>query len=260
MLDIMCDFHDFCEEHDLKYCLDAGTLLGAVRHKGFIPWDNDMDVCMLRPDYDKLLDIVKETGNYINDHLIIELPQDTLYPFIKIGDIRTRLVEYPDTYPEECYIYIDVFPKDAMDGLNRRNKAICKRCYTLSHLQAYYKHTIPKWKTLGGVKKVIASIADFFIKDKNAPVKKKEKLIRKYLKKHPYESGDLVTTLVLGEYWQLVPKKCFENRVLMEFEGVEFWAPEGYDIWLRALYKDTYMQLPPEADRRIHNVITEWKQ
>ena len=99
MLEIMTEFADFCENNNLRYFLDAGTLLGAVRHKGFIPWDNDADVCMPRPDFDKLYILLEERNFKINDHLILEKPEDTIYPFFKIGDLRTRMVEFPDSFP-----------------------------------------------------------------------------------------------------------------------------------------------------------------
>ena len=89
MLGILKEFAKFCEEHDLSYFLDAGTLLGAVRHHGFIPWDNDLDVCMPRPDFNKFLALLKEKNYRLNDYLVLERPEETIYPFFKIGDTRT---------------------------------------------------------------------------------------------------------------------------------------------------------------------------
>ncbi len=260
MLDIMRDFHDFCEKNELEYFLDAGTLLGAVRHKGFIPWDNDMDVCMMRPDYDRFLNIVKENGNYINDHLIVEMPEDTIYCFLKIGDTRTKLIEFPDTYPEECYIYIDIFPKDGIDSLTFKNKVLCKRSEFLGLMHWFNKHSIPYWTTKKrGIKKLIASIAKVFVKDKNRPYRIQQRMIQKHNKKYPLESCEYVTTLVNGEYYRICPKACFDNRIILDFEGERFYAPAGYDEWLRILYGDNYMELPPEEKREVHNITAEWR-
>ncbi len=260
MLDIMRDLHAFCEENGLEYFLDAGTLLGAVRHKGFIPWDNDMDVCMMRPTYDRFLKIVAAKGNYINDHLIVELPEYTMYPFVKIGDTRTRLIEFPDTYPEECYVYIDVFPKDGIDSLTLKNRILCKKSSNFSLLHWFNKHSIPYWSTKKkGIKKIIAKVAKVFVKDKNRPYRMQQKMIQKHNRKYPLEKCEYVTTLVNGEYYRISPRACFDERILLEFEGEQFYAPAGYDTWLRILYGDNYMELPPEEKRRIHNIEAEWR-
>ena len=84
MLDIMKAFAEFCEEHKLRYFLDAGTLLGAVRHHGFIPWDNDADVCMPRPDMDKFFSLLEQRNFMLNDHIILERPEDTIFTFFKL--------------------------------------------------------------------------------------------------------------------------------------------------------------------------------
>ncbi len=260
MLDIMCDFHDFCEEHGLEYCLDAGTLLGAVRHKGFIPWDNDMDICMMRSDYDRFIELVKKNGNHINDHLIAEMPDDTIYCFLKIGDARTKLIEFPDTYPEECYIYIDVFPKDGIDSLTLKNKLLCKRSeiYGLRHW--FNKHSIPYWETRKkGIKKLVAKAAKPFVKDKNRPYRAQQRMIQKHNRKHPLAECDYVTTLVNGEFYRISPRKCFDERILLDFEGYTFWAPAGYDEWLKILYGDNYMTPPPKEKQEVHNIIAEWR-
>ena len=81
MVEILQAFASFCKEYGLKYYLDAGTLLGAVRHKGFIPWDNDMDICLMRPDYDRMVDILRERHYMLNDHIILEIPENTIYCF-----------------------------------------------------------------------------------------------------------------------------------------------------------------------------------
>lgn len=260
MLEIMKDFAKFCDENGLEYFLDAGTLLGAVRHKGFIPWDNDMDVCMMRPDYDKFLELASKNNYYINDHLIVELPEDNMYGFLKIGDTRTKLTEFPDTFPEECYIYIDVFPKDGIDSLSLRNRILCKISFILSLFQWFSRHSIPYWKNKNkGIKKLAAYIGDIVFRNKSLPNKVQTKLIKKHNKKYPLEKCDFITTLVNGEFYRICPKKCFENRVLMDFEGEKFFGPTGYDEWLKILYGNNYMQLPPEDKREVHNIEAEWR-
>ena len=260
MLDILSDFAAFCDTHGLHYYLDAGTLLGAVRHHGFIPWDNDMDICLLREDYERMLEIIKKQNGMINDHLVLEIPEDTIYCFCKIGDIRTRLVEFPDTYPEDCYIYIDIFPKDGLLDLGLNTRWTCKVSEVLGLFHWFTKHSIPYWKTKKtGIKKLIANIASWVFKDKNLPYKLQRKWIMWYSKCHPFAKCGYVTTLVNGEFYRIAPKKCFEERVLLEMEGRIFYAPAGFDEWLRILYGKDYMTPPPKNKQCVHNVIASWR-
>ena len=109
MLNILVEFAKFCDEHDLMYYLDAGTLIGAVRHKGFIPWDDDIDVNMPQKDYDKFIELTRNSKGYLSEHIQVEYPENTIYSFLKISDDRTILVEFPAQNPMEVGVYIDVF-------------------------------------------------------------------------------------------------------------------------------------------------------
>ena len=260
MLEILQAFASFCEEYGLKYFLDAGTLLGAIRHKGFIPWDNDVDVCMMRPDYNRMVEILRERDYKLNDHIILERPEDSLFCFSKLSDTRTKLIEFPDTWPEESYIYIDVFPKDGLTDLSLKTKIVCSISEFLSLLHWFNKHSIPYWKEKkNGLKKKIASVADFLVKDKNKPYRMQQRFLSWYAKKHPLESCEYANTLVIGEFDTVCHRKCFDDRILMDFEGKKFYGPKGYDEWLRALYGDDYMTPPPPEKQRVHNIIVTWK-
>lgn len=260
MLEILQVFASFCEENGLKYYLDAGTLLGAVRHKGFIPWDNDMDVCMMRPDYDRMVEILRDRHYKLNDCIILEQSEDSLYCFSKLSDTRTKLIEYPDTWPEENYIYIDVFPKDGLKDLSFKTKIVCKISEVLALLNWFNKHSIPYWKEKKkGLKKWIATIAGVLVKDKNKPYRLQQRFIKWYAKKHPLESCEYANTLVNGEFDTVCHRECFDDRVLMDFEGKKFYGPKGYDEWLRALYGDDYMTPPPLEKQYIHNIIATWR-
>lgn len=260
MVSILKDFDSFCAKHDLKYYLDAGTLLGAVRHQGFIPWDNDMDICLMRPDYDRMFDILRQNGGMLNDHIVLEQPENTMYCFCKLGDTRTKLIEYPDTYPEECYIYIDVFPKDGLKDLSIGTRMLCKTSEILGLFHWFNKHSIPYWsEKKRGFKKWIAKLAGLVVKDKNRPYRWQQKLIRKYEKKHPLQDCEYANTLVNGEFYRICHRSCFDERILLDFEGEKFYGPKGYDEWLRVLYGNDYMTPPPPEKQQVHNVIAEWR-
>lgn len=260
MLDILSDFDDFCCRNQLRYFLDAGTLLGAVRHNGFIPWDNDADVCMLRSDYDRFIQLLNERNYYLNDHILLEIPEETMYCFCKLGDTRTEMIEFPDTHPEKCYVYIDVFPKDGLPEDSLRTKILCHCSFYLSLLHWFNKHSIPYWKTKkSGLKKYVAVIADRIVTDRNIGLNIQNWLIRRNNRKNPIEQCKKITTLVNGEYHRRCEKECFDERILWEFEGRQFYIPKGYDHWLRVLYGDNYMEVPPPEKREVHNVTVTWK-
>ncbi len=255
ILEILRCFADFCEKHGLQYFLDAGTLLGAVRHKGYIPWDDDIDVCMPRVDHDKFVALVKENDGYIGPHFRVEFPEETVYPFLKISDDRTILVEFPDRYPMEVGVYMDVFVKDGIKDGSLRSRCLCKVSELLGLMQWFNKFSIYAWKDKGNsLQKVIAWLGRKLIKDPNAPIRWQDWLIHKNQKKHPVQTCQYVTTLTNGEFCKIAPKACFDDYVTMEFEGIPFRCPVDFDTYLKCLYSDTYMQLPPaEKQVKHHN-------
>ncbi len=261
MLNILKEFRDYCDKNNLRYFLDAGTLLGAVRHKGYIPWDNDADVCMPREDYNRFLSLMAQKNDKISEHIVLERPQDTIYQYLKIGDNRTCLIEFPTTNPIECYVYIDVFPKDGIYDLSKKSKKVCKKSERLGLWHWFNKYSINYWiAKKNGIKKLVAKIAKIFTKNYNWAYEKQCKFIEKYNKKHPYETCKYVTTLVNGEFHKCASIEYFKDYCILDFEGEKFKAPIGYDGYLRALYKGDYMQLPKEEDRHVHHVDAFYKE
>jgi len=126
MLDLLIEFANFCDNNNLMYYLDAGTLIGAVRHKGYIPWDDDIDLNMPQKDYDRFVEIVRSNNNHISDNIVVEFPDTTIYPYLKVSDNRTILVEFPDKNPMEVGIYMDIFPKYGIKDKSFKSKVVCK--------------------------------------------------------------------------------------------------------------------------------------
>lgn len=127
-LDILQNVHDFCMKHDIKYTLAYGTLLGAVRHGGYIPWDDDIDIAMLRSDYEKFL---KEYKDDIYKFTECRLDKDVHIGFGKVEDTRTIVIEGGNT--KNLGVSIDVFPIDDL-------------CDTYEDSVAYFKSF--KWNWL----------------------------------------------------------------------------------------------------------------
>ena len=110
---------DICERYNIKYSLAYGTLLGAVRHKGFIPWDDDIDIFLQRPDYERLIDIISNQSEYYWLNVLdVRQKEDYYYPFAKAVDSRTLAKMADNTTPHG--IWIDLFPIDHIPDKSRR--------------------------------------------------------------------------------------------------------------------------------------------
>lgn len=260
MLNILLEFAEYCEKKELRYFLDAGTLLGAIRHKGYIPWDDDVDVNMPIEDYDKFIQLTKKNKGHISEHLRVEYPEETIYPFLKISDDRTILVEFPRKYPMEVGVYIDVFPKVGLSNNKFEAKCLCSICAFLGNLHWFGKFSIYAWKNSdNNIKKCIAAIGRKVIKNPNFFIGIQSELIHKNIKNHPLKKCKYVTTLTNGEFNKRCDKNCFEQYVMMDFENQKFKVPRKYNEYLSCLYSETYMELPPVEKRISHDTIIFWK-
>lgn len=248
LVSLLLTFDAFCQEHSLRYSLYAGTLLGAVRHRGFIPWDDDLDVCMPRPDYDKLLSLAGQ----LPDGYGLVLPSFPGYscPFSKFVNLGIVAQERISEGVYEGRLWMDVFPVDGAplseDG--RRGAQ--------SHLNILYK--IATWANYGPVKgdgvfkSTIKLIARAVLSAEHFKGRMMELL--DHLSRNPgYEGAENVTCYAacLKNGWTL-PKKAFETTVPMSFEGRQFPAMSCWDAGLRQWYGD-YMVLPPESARVTHS-------
>lgn len=260
MLNILIRFSKYCDSHGLEYFLDAGTLLGAVRHKGYIPWDDDIDVNMPRKDYDRFCELTRKNHGKLSEHLYVEYSEDTIFPFLKIADDRTVLVEYPDKNPMEVGVYIDVFPKDGIKDSSWKSKIVCDVSYKLNLIRWFNVFSIYAWKNDSSyLKRIVARVGRSLIKFPNLPLKLQQAWIKSYGRRNPVGKCRYVTTLVNGEFHKIAPIECFRSSVLLEFEGNRFKAPVGYDQYLRCLYPGDYMTLPPEEKRIHHDTIVYWR-
>ena len=257
LFDLLKRLDLFCKENGITYFLDSGTLIGAVRHHGFIPWDDDVDICMPRPHYDRFVQLCND--GKLPEYMTLIKSEDTLFPYIKVGDNRTLLIEYPNTLRSEMNVYIDIFPKDGLPDNRKKSEKLCNKVAFYNNLYWFNKYSVRVWKKKGNiVKKIIATIASPFVKDGLYPLKKALKLAKSY----DYEKSDYVATIVAGGMHNCVPKKCFDSSIDMVFNGYKLPVMIGYDQYLRTLYSHInngdYMQLPPEDKKIIHETEVYW--
>lgn len=239
LLDIFKVLEKIIIENNLSYFCSSGTCLGAIRHKGFIPWDDDMDIFMPRDDYETLIKIThKYTGEYFFG---TPLDKDYLYPFMKFYSKKYPYVETrcKKKYRKYNYLYIDIFPLDYISDNNVKHNV--RKSFILRKI-LFIKGTISKSKMLNLTKFILAPIIPIRV----SSIKKKMNKLGVNTK----------TNTMMDICWGTKPFRSsyFENYIEVPFENIMVRVPQGYDGYLSAVYGD-YMKLPEEKDRRSHELM-----
>lgn len=251
-----------CDENHLRYYLAYGTLIGAIRHKGFIPWDDDIDIMMPREDYLKLIDIINNKENDTSFRMVcIDSNSDFTAPLAKVIDTRTKLVQhYGYREKVELGVYVDVFILDGVPGNYESGKKFYDEAYKIYNkwTKANLMWFPPKINRIKGI--LLGLI--------NLPYKVKGykywlDLFEKHNSQYSFYSSEYVSVLEAGtkeaakNVW---PRKYFGEKGKASFEGEEFSAPENYDYILQSEYGD-YMKLPPkEMQVSHHQYNVYWKE
>lgn len=238
---ILDDVHRFCEEQGLRYSLSSGTLIGAIRHQGYIPWDDDIDIYMLRSDYERFLTTYHDpTGRY----RVLDPKQEEhyYYTFAKVVDQRTKMIE-DETEGYEIGVYIDVFPVDYVtDDLKER-----ERVFRLKRL--LYK--IRRCK-ISQSNPLHSRLAYWCYRSLPVPVG----MLNRWIEKLIVRRNPTDTLCHMTEAGPSV-KGCFPAVDMAEmtdakFEDRTYKIMKGYDDHLTRTYGD-YMRLPPEDQRTTHH-------
>ncbi len=252
ILDILKAFMKICKDNELTYYCCAGTAIGAVRHHGIIPWDDDIDVIMPRPDYDRLLEIAK-TANF-GKYEIITPYDDETYPlyFSKLSNRNTTLIE-DRQIPCVIGLYVDIFPLDATDDDVAKAKRLKDR-YTkiINRLNAVSTHnTFGEYLSLLKKKEewgrfAIKTLA-FFCRSamRRHLIRQMDRLSHLY----DYDKAKNVQVYT-GSYGhrEVFPKSWLGKGKEFPFEDTTVLLPECYDEYLRHFFND-YMQFPPVEQR-----------
>lgn len=248
---ILKDVADICETNKLKYYLIGGTLLGAVRHHGFIPWDDDIDIVMFREDYDKLFDIMMQ--HYQEKYFVQRFETDPNYSryIMKIRLNGTKHVEERISDVKMNHgIYIDIFP---IDYLYNAGIITHIRGGILRALFAYknVKHSQSHYSGLKSIASYPVKLITHII-----PEPLVNRLFDKVCVRDNNRKCDYVTNFASHFKWkrQMYPINYFGEGKELEFEGLLFRAPNEYNKILERLYGD-YMKLPPEDKRIAHNIV-----
>lgn len=245
-------FDEFCRKHHLRYSLGEGTLIGAVRHKGFIPWDDDIDVIMLRDDYDKFISIYDGDKYSLKTMSRVENWRDC---YSRLSDNNTSV--YWDFAPgiSTHGIWIAIFPVDNIPDDDSEWERMRKESKLLQMLCcAKYTEAMFKSKKAKFFKPIIKLYTGMH--SSSYFINKAEKIISKY------KNVPTKRRTVLAIWWAKYPafsSEAFDDYIEMEFEGKKFYVIKGYDEYLRGQYGD-YMTLPP-VEQRVpkHLMKAYWK-
>ena len=256
-LGILKKFIKICEKNNLRYYLCGGTLLGAIRHKGFIPWDDDIDIAMPREDYNSFCEVYKNKYHETDDKFFIDLSSNHNVPYGLITDKSIKITFNVTSSAAYKYAWLDIFPIDGfpksniLGAIHIRNFLFKKVLYMFSNFEDLpdQKH---KWSL---PKRVIVRIANKL---------KFHKLFRNrtmffnwannvLLKYSMYKTDKCCILWGLYKYKDIFPTNWFGEGVSVEFEGITANAPCKYDNYLKQLYGD-YMVLPPEDKRQGHDI------
>ncbi|HHH19240.1 MAG TPA: LicD family protein [Campylobacterales bacterium] len=236
MLEMLVEFDTICTKHNLQYWLDSGTLLGAVRHQGFIPWDDDIDLSMPVEDYEKFIEIAQEE---LSENIFFQtVATDGAFKFdyIKLRSNRASIVEFHEKGREVGYhqgVFVDIFPMLTLES-------------TPFH-QQFYRDVFALIRSLSSVS-----------------------LHTREGKDHPQSRAKLIEALdIMHQGWEDANNKVIysgkmpdvaawfdQNKIFplkkMAFEGLEFPVPNDPEHYLDSIYSFNFMELPPEDKRQIH--------
>ena len=255
-LDMMKTIHQICEENKITYYLCGGTLLGAIRHRGFIPWDDDMDIWMPRKDYERFIKIAGNVLQYplkLSDYSLNSNSEKPHSHHAKILNLNVKILKEDTAEKKIDYIWIDIFPIDGMP----QNK-ICRNIHYYYYRFWHYLMQISWFDTVVNLKRDDRSVLEkkviHFLKCVKLGQKMDTRKIiehgDKVLTKYPYSGSEYVCSLK-GTYKkkEILLKKWFEEKKLVYFEDTKFYVPASYDDILKHYYGD-YMVIPKKTDSR----------
>lgn len=251
---VMSVIHQICKKLDLKYFLAYGTLIGAVRHQGYIPWDDDLDIMMPRPDYDKLMAYFQENAEELAPYTLFTPDTVSDYPYM-ISRVCDSRYEIETENEKDCGMgaFVDIYP---LDGLgNDFDQAVkfslgsgkyASLCFLSTRLRCVKGLTTSKLRLL-------IKLPAFWL----AKLVGKRWFMNKLTaraKSCDYEKSDYVGVVVWesGGENAVFPKAWFEDPQEVDFEAYRFYIPARYHEILTKCYGD-YMQLPPENERIAHH-------
>ena len=230
MLSLLKEFSLICEQHKLCYWIDHGTLLGAVRHKGFIPWDDDLDVTMPRDDYEMFLKVAQKE---LPSDIFLQTKMSDVFSHVHYAKLRDRKSTYIEDWEEgkdirsHQGIFMDIFPVNYIPVSSKR----------------MYRKMLNTAKIFCNRYVKIDTIAKWFI----------DKLNRF----HSLDNNYIVSGGENMHYVTHVPKEIVFPLEILEFEGINVPVPQDTETYLISIFGEDYMILPPKKKQKTHSVYID---
>lgn len=254
MLKILKEIHNICVKNNIKYFLSDGTLIGAIRHNGFIPWDDDLDIGMLREDYEKFCSIAQEE---LPEEFVLQTQKTDKGYGLQFGKVilkNTIWIEKVAKNTKRDYsgLYIDIFPYDKIPEDKRKQKIINRLYFFIQGLILIKYKYIQKKDYDELTKKITFVIKRFFllIIPKNVLTFFREFICKKYIN---YKDKIIVTKYGGNFYKNQNPYNLYKDLILHDFETEKVYIPKCYDTILKKLYGN-YMEIPPIEKQRQHGI------
>lgn len=247
LLGIMKYIHNFCITNNIRYSLDGGTLIGAIRHNGFIPWDDDIDIVIPRPDYNRFIKTFAGNDKY---KLFTPENNNSYINYARVCEVKDTIGDYMVPWTKDkSGVVIDIFPLDGEPDDRKEWEIEVKKLIQYRNLMFFSRlpHSVYR-KDLGllfNTKIFIKKILFWWINT--------EQINRKSIalaSSYNYDTANYVGQMSFLNMWEKkhMPKEWYSDFILHKFEDTEFYITKGYHEVLTALYGD-YMKLPPEEAR-----------
>lgn len=254
LLDILINFQDFCDQNNLKMYLCAGTLLGAVRHHGFIPWDDDIDVCMDRESYEKVMLIASKQSEFNGHYKITDFRfNDSSYPFIKVVDLETKMSQQFEN-DEADYLWIDVFPMDGLPSDKALQRTLYRKVSFVREIQMLSFAKIGQGRSFA--KRIIKPL--FIVLAKLYGLNRANRKLNQLSRTYDFRETGWIGDVMWGDYnKETLTTKDYFRSTTVDFEGHSFDTMACWDKYLTALYGSDYMEIPPK-DKQVNHCLRAW--
>ena len=248
-LNILINVAKFCDDHSIKYSIAYGTLIGAVRHKGFIPWDDDIDIIMMRDEYERFIDTYHD-----DKYVLIHGKNMSNHLHVVVSDLSTML-HFPNSPSNRKFykggVWVDIFPIDKVPDNQKDYWQLMKKLWFFMRLQRIGEVAEPKAMLLSRL------IHPFVWPFRNLFGTIGKRMICNSNKRNSKTVGNLSLWYL---HYPSFPSYYMADFIDIEFEGFSFKAMKEYDGFLRGIYGD-YMKLPPESEQvPRHSYIAYWRE
>lgn len=253
-IEILDEVVDICERNKLTYVLTAGTLIGAIRHKGFIPWDDDIDIALPRKDFNSLIEICK---NELKSDYFLDCPDTNEKYWLPLFKVRRRNTIYEEEFQKDydkCKgIWIDILPLDNVNSTDSIGlKVQAKIVNELRHIISL-KNGFSKPRKIDSIKRVVRLMYIYPLK--LFSIKNLEKFQQKIMSINKNDNSKYIVNLAskYGYKKQVFLREKYFPVNKIEFEGKLYNAPKDVDYVLATIYGKDYMKLPPKEKQETHN-------